>query len=641
MNKTTKQNPSDIIGKYVKEFENWRTELKKYWKIIDQNQDLYEFYKTVGETESSVSLNTPFAIVESMVSKVNSTSQNITVKANGENGLGELERWIGSITKNIIHDKDVAKFKGTFRKLREKFARTLFVKGNAVASVEYLYKTSIINGEKKVVADNPYVRIRDLKSLIFNPTHTLVDSDIYYIESHLKYQNLLDNEYDEKTGKGLYKNLGELKNFANEKSKVIEDEYNISGDSKIQKTVEPIHILERWEGTHYCVIADKKIIIREEEDPFKIGGHNLLLAMDYVVDSRPYGYGEIDAIYKPVMAQDTIINQSIDMVNRFLRPAVLVDPSSQIDLDELIMIIENGGVMNGNPQMIGNVPSQAPPQQAFQTVDIMQQAIERAARFSPYSAGIPAQSSDKTQGTMGGIQSIQQAAEPNFEVKIDLISESFDEPFASTALQMVANLMGENDIRYGLLQGQKPEWVKSTKGILQGKATMQDMITAGMIDEKEAQEFLTTVDPTTGQQIPIPGAEQALVFDFDWIVSVKLDNQSKADKNAETQSDKEMIDWGMKAGVNINPEKAFTMLAKKQGLEDIEEILYTPEELQQQQQAQMAQQQQQMQQQQQSQQAQMQAQQQSEQLKIKADLAKEAMKGSNAQQVAGMRHNVM
>ena len=572
------------IQKKVKEFLNWKKELKKYWSQIDANQELYEFYRKEGETNNNISLNTPFSIVESIISRTNDTNINITVKAKGENNLVELGDYIASIVKGIIDDPDVAQIHGTFRKIKEMFVREFLVKGNAVGIVEYCYKKQ----GGKVIADNPYIRILNLKNVIFNPTKTLSTSDKYYIESFVNYDDLVKNEYDNKTGKGLYKNLGALKKFQDEKMKDEEGQFFISGAKKIQKKVKPIKIIEVIDGARYIVIADDKIVIRTEYNQFKTGGHTLLTAMNYVQVDRPYAYGEIDAIYKPTIAQDTIVNQSMDMVNRYLRPSILVnDPN--VNLDELIIIIENGGVMNGDPEGIGAVPQNVPPTQAFQTIDIMQQAVERAARWSPYASGLPSQQSDKTQGTKGGIQSLQQASEPNFQVKLDAIEESFLEPFARIALKMVANMIGKDDIRYGLLKNKRQQWVSATKGILLGKATISDMVMIGLMSEEEAQEYLTMQDPITGQPIPIPGADKAYIFDIDWLINAKFDNQSKVAKEQETQKKIELIQLGSQLGVQWNPDRVITRLAEEQGLEDVDELMLTEEEKQQQIQQQQAQ----------------------------------------------------
>jgi hypothetical protein len=582
---------SPVLG-YVEEFKTWREDLRPYWRSIDKNSELYEFYKREQEeTESQVSLNTPFSIVESMVAKANDTSLNITVRAKGENNLTDFESWVSSVLKSSIEDPDVAQFHGTFRKNKEKFFRDFLVKGNAVASVEWCYQTTLVtdrNGKdkKKTIADNPYVRNRDLKSVIFNPSRTLADSDVYYLESYVKFSDLQKYEKDPKTDRGYYTNLAEIKRLAEEDKKLIDDQEqtNFSDNQRITKKTEPIHLIERWEGAHLITIAYDRVVIRDEFDPFKIGGHNLLLGMNYAVGSRPYAYGEIDAIYGTVRAQDTIVNQNLDIVNRFLRPAILVDPTSGVDIDQLIILLENGGVMYGKSTLVGEVQKQLPPAQAFTTIEVMQQAIERAARFSPYASGLGSQATDKTQGTFGGIQALQSAAEPNFQVKLDALQDQFAQPMARMFLSMIAGLMGKNDVRYGLLQGQSPQWIKASRGVLLGSPTIQELITTGIITEQKAQPYIMTMVPTTddlGNPVQklteIPGARDALIFDIDWLLDVKLDSQSAQDKQKKTMAKQAWVQWAQGLGVQFDPIKTATEIGRELDIEDPEEMYAQPQ----------------------------------------------------------------
>ena len=633
---------TDTIQTYIKEFTSWKDELKKYWKSIDKNQEMYEFYKAEdSETTSQISLNTPFAIVESMVSKANDSNVNITVNAKGEKGLQELEKWIGSILDDAIDDPDVAMFEGTFRKKREQFFRELLVKGNAVASVEWCKKKDS-NG--KVIANNPYVQVRNLKSVIFNPTRTLSNSDVYYIESHVKFSDLKKKEL--KKGQGIYKNLSKLKDLAAEKDIDIEDEHYYSNNEKITKKGEPIRIIERWEGSKYLVIADDSVIIREEDDPFKIGGHNLITAMNYVVGDRPYAYGEVDAIYMTVRAQDTIINQSIDIVNRYLRPSIIVDALADMDLDQLQDLIENGGVMEGKPEMIGTVPTNVPPNQAFQTVDTLQQAIERTERFSPYSTGVPNSAVDKTNGTATGITRMQQASEPNFQIKLDALEESFMRPVAKMELKMIANLMSPTEFRYGMLQGKTSEWVKAGQKLLKGKPTIKDLLDIEYTTPEGALEYTHTleqvgVNPDGSPMmdiVPIPGAAKALVFDVDWLIDVRLDNQSAIEKEAETEKLMAWVEFAQQIGNQFHPERTAVYVAEKQGIDDPENLMLSEEETQELEQQMLAQQQQEQEQAQMLQEQQAQQGQQEMQQKAEIDMQKEQMKGQNAQAVAGMRN---
>lgn len=586
--------------KYVQEFESWKTDLKPYWPQIDKNQEMYEFYKReASETSSDVSLNTPFSLIESQVAKMNETTLNVTAQAKGHNGMTDFEEYISSVLKGAIEDPDVAMYHGTFRKKKEMFTREFLVKGNAVAEVQYCYKTAIIDGEKQVLADNPYVEIMNYQSYIFNPAYQFDSSPVQYLEKYVSLDYLKSQEYKEEPDeddkkstrkRGIYTNLNILQDELDGKKQVHdhEDQRFISGDTKLARKVEPIRLLERWEGAKLCVIANDSVIIREAYDPKKIGGSGILTAMNYKLEGRPYAYGEIDAIYKSVRAQDTVLNQSIEMVNKFLRPGILVS-DLDADLDAIIEVMEAGGVTYGNAQGVTVIPTNTPPPAAFQTIDSLQQAIERAARFSPYAVGVPSQETDQTQGTLGGIARLQQAAEPNFQVKIDAIQDSFARPLAMYYLKSIGRLMDSDEIRYGFLQSKGKKWVMATKGILMGKPTIEDLLTIEMITPEEVPNLLAELGIELDPMQDPYALLQEIVFDVDWVIDVKLDNQSAADRFQKAQQEMSLIQMGMQMGVQFSPDRVIMRQAQKQGFDDIDELLLTDEEMAQQQQMQQEQ----------------------------------------------------
>lgn len=640
-----KEAPADRskqVSEDLAQFRTWKEDLRRYWAEMDRCQEMYEFYKSKSErseSEANVSLNTPFAIVESQIAKENQATMRITVTAKPEKSIGEFDEWVASVLKGAIEDPDVAEIHGTFRKTKEMFSRSLKVVGNAAAEINWCYKTEIRDGEKVVVADNPYVKTRHYKSVIFNPAMQFDRSDTYYVEDWVSLEDLKASEY--KDGKGTYSNLDELSVKLKGKDGLRDDSdvQYVSGDRKVSRKTKPVQVITKWKGNRMTVYATAGsgdgTLIRDAVDPMKLGGHNLLLAMRYQVEGRPYAYGEISAIYKPVRAQDTIVSQSIEIVNKYLRGSYVLGTSN--DIDQFMMVLANGGAMYGDVSAIANVPVNVPPSGAFQSIDVLQQAIERAARFSLYGSGLSGQSTDKTQGTASGIQSIQAAAEPNVEIQLEDIEDMFMRPLARKYLKMIGRLMGEDESRYGLLEGENPEWVRATKGILTGKATIQDFVMAGLLDAEEAQGFLTAPDPVTGAPMPIPGANEAFVFDVDWLVDVKLDNQSASDRESEIQKQMGTVDLAMKMGVQLSPERTATYFANATDFDEFESLMLTEQEKQKQQMQVRQQQESQMAQEQSQQSAQASQDQGSQQADIHAKMAMQQAQQDHQVRLEGMR----
>lgn len=578
---------TETVSKFVdNEYIPWREELKKYWPQIDKNQDMWEFYKSEREkSPSKVSLNTPFAIIESMVARANESKMIIGAEAYGINGLKEVEEYVASTTKGAIEDRDIEALHGSFRKRKEMHFRSYLVKGNAVSEDQYEYKTLIVEGDKKVVADNPYTDTLSYKSVIFNPVNYMDSSPVYWVEKSTTYEKLKEQEYDAKTGRGIYNNLAVLKDLCQKNGKFVdhEDEKVIQNGKKVARKIEPIELLFRWKGCHLTVIANRNTIIRQITDPFKTGRHNLHISMNYKVEGRPYAYGEMDPIYKLARAQDTSVNQNITAINKYLDPAMTYDPDDRsINIDQIMDVLENGGIAPGKKDSVNLLQRQLPPNQAFQTVDGLQQAIERTARYT----GVASQSTDMTKGTATTLQEVNRSAAPDFQTKLDDLRDTYYQPIASCYLAMIANLMSETDVRFSKLKGKTEMWVKATKNLLMGKLNAEELLNSGVIKEEDFKAFITDEN---GQEYPELAKES--LYDVDWLITVTLDNQADSDKMQKTERKKAWFAEGVQYGLPMDVKKFHSNIGQESDIDDPEQY-YLPEEQVQAQKAQQAQEQQ-------------------------------------------------
>lgn len=596
------ESESERVQRYQREMTTWKDDLRKYWTQMTKNEELYEFYKAeYNETAVNIALNTSFSIIESQIAKENQASLTVTVKAQGTNNLQEFEKWVSAAVKQMIEDKKVERIKGTFRKKKERFSRQLKVVGNAWGQVEYCYVTQVVNGKKTVVADNPNFINGHYKNLIFNPAHRFDSSNVYYLIDHMRIEDMQNQEFvkqKDKDGKevttGRFRNLSDLQKSLKKDGTTLKDDTEIrfnSGDTKVSKKNEPIEVITRWElkqaGWTRCAFANGKVMVMPDEvDPLKIGGHNLILAMRYVVEDRPYAYGEIDPIYKIARAQDTIVNQRIEIINKYLRGSYIA--GSSIDVDSLMMILQQGGVMNGDHTDINAVPVITPPQGAFMETQELQQALERAARYSPYDTGTAQGADDKTKGTKGGILALQNASQPNVETQIDDLEDMFLEPYAYVGIKMKAQYMSPDETFDALLEGKDQEWIKLSKGMLSGTATLQDFVTSGIISQEQVQGIIGQ-NGKDGKTIDMNTA----MFDTTWLIDINLDAQSAQEKMGQTSQEQALVEFAVKElGSQLDPDRTFTYFAEKYDAADMTKLLLSDKEKQQKMQAQQQAQQQ-------------------------------------------------
>lgn len=559
--------PTELVGRW----KRWRTDLQPYWPQIEKNQEMYEFYK--GEdslTVSDVSSNMAFSIVEGQVAKMSEATVDVIVKAKGRTDLKPFEETVEAIGKDLTDNADLRTF-SDFKTVQQIAFRELLVKGNVF--LERKYGTKKVGGK---TVKGPYATVLNLFSVAFDPTGPAEDAREFFVEKFVSLEELEGSKYDRETKRGLYKNLGKLRRHMEEDGRELDrpdvsEDRNVTARSRVNRKVKPVRVLDHWKGCKLTVIAEEKFVIREAEDPLKTGNPAVIAAGLYTVEGRPYAYGDIDSVYKPIRAQDTILNQKIEAVQAFLRPTVLVKDRNA-DLMALRTIVENGGMMYGDPDGLGELKRQLPPPQSFQTGQELQQVVERAARYNPYANGATSQETDKTQGTASGIQALQAASEPNFQMKLDTLNRKAVEPTVKDFIVMEAEMMDPKEIRWAFLTGESPKWVGATQNVLRGKPTLQDLVDVGLVSPEEAAMLTTEprLDPATGlitiEEIEKPSDVEA--FDVDFVISVRMTNQADSEKYKEAQAILQWLDLAQKLGLPVDGRKVSDQFAKRTGVVD-------------------------------------------------------------------------
>ena len=165
--------------------------------------------------------------------------------------------------------------------------------------------------------------------------------------------------------------------------------------------------------------------------------------------------------------------------------------------------------------------------------------------------------------------------------------------------------MGDDEVRYGYIQGEDKPWIAATKNVFLGKPSLSDLHTIGMINDAQFTGLTTTpvLDPTTGQPplnpqtgqpaldpqtgmppvTQIPGSDKASIIELDWIIDVTLDQKSAHDRQAKLQNFMSAITYLQGLGVHVSPERAAALMEKKDdNLKGLDGIILTAAEMQQQ-----------------------------------------------------------
>lgn len=586
-----------------------------YWPNFRKNEELYAAFDPTAPDKFST--NTGTGIVESGVNRTMVATRKVTADIQGPVATinRAIEEALQNLGDSIFEDRDVAKLKGSYRDAKEVMVRDLKVVGNAVGKANYVYATTEDSeGRPRVVADGTYLTPLHYTQYVFNPARPYCwnNSPEKFVSEQTSYDSLREQAYEEfeveepvidpltnqpmldpatgepvtekrKKSRGLWNNLDKLAECAAKNGKIrpltstTSDPTTYTGDGDTASVwVEDVELLYCWEGAHLIVIAENSVVIRDEYDPFGTGSDNLVTAMLIKQNGRPVAWGVLDHIRGLIQMKDDSLNDRKALVDRTLKIGGVYNSTDVNELRRVAEVILKGGVASGDPAKWKEInvinPSVA---QALLSPQELQGEIERTGNVSNYANGLTSQETDQTQGTASGIRTLVQAAEPNFETFLVKVQEQIDTPFLDWSMQVLANLAGDDDIRWVTRTKGSREVIGITKRFLQGRPMLDDLIKAGILTPEDAQQYVAE-DPQLATEPYV---------DANWTIKVTLDPQSASDRYQQAQAEKALVDEAAARGVPVKLDKAYTRIAEKMGFTEFSEYLMSEEEIMAQQQA--------------------------------------------------------
>ena len=559
MVKTKTISSSERISEYKKEYQKWFDVLQNYHtNRFNRNYKQYTAYATTKGTHTKISDPIAPELVERVIQKLFEKKPNFYALARGKTIPSEITDLMAGVASFYWDNPDTTAQTGTMKSKLKMIAREFLVTGNA-AIEEYF----------NIKSDNPDMRLIPIEDVIFDPTQSLKSSYRYYIRSFVNLDYLEQNaEITEKgvVTKGLFKNIPQLKESIS-KDKVIKPDPTtnliVRGTSEIyQHQVDEIELISVWTGSKLCQIANWDFIIRETTDPMQIGDKPLDFAMDVEVPKQPYALSMLDFLNGMTKAKDLLLNQVVDYGTKALNPPLFYDPSIMpVNRAQLSNAYKLGGLVPIKPGDAQHQPMAALPPTSFNLLTYIQQRAESVSGISAYTGGVTNEVSDKTQGTATGINTlINQAISPIAD-RQESIEQAIIEPMMNKWLKMAGALMNSKEDKFAYISGQTPKWVKITKGLLTGKITLNDLVTAGMISNKpeldangQPLQELTELQQIA-QSMLAAGKDpiKDVVFDVDWIVKVESGSMAENDtqeilKNMQVWTDFRMskrilTDW--------------------------------------------------------------------------------------------------
>jgi hypothetical protein len=569
----SKQKTPSRIQEYREEYERWLKALQPYHTgRFSRNYKQYTAYTEIEGNEAKISDPMAAEITERKIIRMFEREPKFFVQTPGKNIPKEITNIIAAVPTYYWSCPERIKSSGSMKSKLKMLGREVGVIGNGVNESYY-----------NVVSDTPDNRVKPVEDFIFDPTKTLKTSEVIYSRDYVDLQYIEDNveiTEDGRTIKGMFSSAGvkkvkEIYKDSKETTDNSTNSINRSGSDTYTPLVGPIQLISRWKGKHCCrfikgLDEDEAIVLQEfdsilGEDPFD-------RVMDIEVVKEPYGFSSLDYLNPITHTKDLFLQQLTAYGSKLLNPPLFVDPSlAPVNRATIGNAWKLGGIVFAPPQQAEHKPMPPMGSFGFDMLGYLQQRGEAVSGVSSSLGGMLNPESDRLNKTATGIKTmLNQATGPVKDLQ-ESIEEGIIEPMANKWLKMAGFLMGENEIKYVLLTGQSPKWVRITKGLLTGKIKLNDLLEAELVEPQEVGEILSMM-AENGQD-----PETEILFDVDWVVKVEMGSMAEVDKELEVENLKQWAEFRMQYQIPTDFKKISDEFAQRIGIKEPEQYDLQPQ----------------------------------------------------------------
>lgn len=448
---------------------------------------LWRFYKAKG---SWVKVFNPigFAITIGLLSKLFVRVPKILISARGE--FKQIAKQISSL---IEYQMDNPQAEEPMIEEYISFITEMLVCGTAVGKVLWDIKPV----KKSMMTPQGVITYEDTG--FDDPIFEHIPIQNFYIEPGAKsisdakyciYEKYCSKEYIlKKQEQGYYLDVELEAGSGKSDNTGVDTARGIGGKGATsEKYKDKIHLLEYWEDDRLIVVANKSVVLKDEDNPYN-HGKKPFIAMPYVkVPHEFYGIGALEPINDLHKAVNISLTQRLEYVSNLLNQQYAVISGRQVDEDAIIdgyPIVHMNSADAVMPLNKGQIQ-----QAAFVSGQELIAEIERSTGFSGYAGGGTSSEQDKTKGTMGGVAMLIQEARTRFDLTLRRFENIVLKKIAQLFIDLDKQHLSEIDAKVINLSGQSLE---ITKDLLFAADWQIDIVpgSVGFIDKQQKyQNFL-------------------------------------------------------------------------------------------------------------------------------------------------------
>lgn len=340
------------------------------------------------------------------------------------------EKTIDWVKQGCIYGKGYVKVfwdKQTEKQVKKKqrtFANAIdFIKQAQIRGTDNI--SSYIEVEEEITKyEGANIELCDRLDIYLDPFAEDIENARYIIQKSLKpVKHIKDmiksGVYNEISDKKLEELEESTAGNDTEDFSVIQRQTDIDQASNPQNSVGMVEILEYWEDNRVITIANEKILLRNEPNPFHHKKKPYVALIDTKVPKESDGIGEIEPNRYLQAELNTNRNQRIENVKYSINNAMFYDAQAieeediEIDKPNKKIGVRNRG-QKSLRDLVYPMPKPQVPSHAYTEEDIIKQDMQETSGVTKYVRGIqPSGSATATE-----ITSLQREANYRFKQKI-------------------------------------------------------------------------------------------------------------------------------------------------------------------------------------------------------------------------------
>jgi len=188
-------------------------------------------------------------------------------------------------------------------------------------------------------------------------------------------------------------------------------------DRKDDKHSERVLIYEYWENDRLIVLAEEKVVLRDEESPYFHCRKPFTMARICPVSNEIYGIGMMEMVESLQHELNDTRNQRIDNIKLALNKMYIIARDADIDINNLIN--QPGGVILSNYiEGVKEITTSPVTQDSFRNAQDIAEDIQRAHGIHDPALGKPT-----SRETATGVLSLQEAANMRFQIMVRIFGK--------------------------------------------------------------------------------------------------------------------------------------------------------------------------------------------------------------------------